>query len=129
MVAYAEPGAHEGLRKNKIEENMALNTELIIIQTTKEKIRHEERRQCMLEGESLGENGGSYPGAPNALTHRLFRNSVEEMETAETLVLPSLPMSFSCPLRQIVSKLLDKAFSDHPAYSKQLFYNMIISSS
>lgn len=34
---------------------MVLNTELIIIQPTKEKIKHEERRQYMLGGESLRE--------------------------------------------------------------------------
>ena len=96
LVAYAEPGAHKWLRKNKIEENMALNTELIIIQSTKEKIRHKERRQCMLEGESLGKKKvGNYLGTPNAATHRLFRNSVEELETAEALLLPSPPMSLS----------------------------------
>lgn len=57
LVAYAKPDAHKWLWKNKIEENMALNIELIIIQTTKEKIQHKERRQCMLEGEreNLGE--------------------------------------------------------------------------
>lgn len=75
---------------------MVLNTELRIIQTTKEKIRHEKRKQHMLAGESLGKKVGNYLEAPNALTHRLFRNSVEKLETAEVLLLPSPPICFSC---------------------------------
>lgn len=66
---------------------MVLNTELIIIHTSREKIR-----QCMLGGESLGEKVGNYPGALNASTHRLLKISVEGLKTNKALLLPSSQM-------------------------------------
>lgn len=73
---------------------MILNNELMITQITKKKIRHEERRQRMLGGESLGKNVGNHLGALKALTHRLFKNSVEELETTKHCSSPPLKCPF-----------------------------------
>lgn len=77
---------------------MVLNVEYMIIQTMEEKIRHEERIKYMLDRD-IREKVENHPGALNALTHRLFKNSVKELEIMKALLLSSPQMSFSCHLR------------------------------
>lgn len=67
----------------------------MIIQTTEEKISHEERIQYMLGRDSLREKVENHPGALNSLTYRLFKNSVKELEITKALLLPSPQISSS----------------------------------